>query len=129
VREWAQAKQSFLRNDWALKNLINALPDYFQQVSSAVTRQSEMQDLPELTAEEAKTLVLWSRHPSKIITMMGRGENTIEDHYTFLSWMPHSDAREYGYDSPQARRYTAKEIERYKQLTSQQAVCSAQRAG
>ncbi len=48
VREWAQAKQSFLRNDWALKNLINALSDYFKQDKATTSGQTEQEDLDKL---------------------------------------------------------------------------------
>ncbi len=114
VREWAQAKQSFLRNDWALKNLINALPDYFKDTSSAVVQQQEM---PEPTGKNASELVLWSRTMSPIITMMARGENSVEDHARYLDLMTHEEAWEYGYDHPNARHYTSAEIEQYKQLS------------
>lgn len=110
VREWAQAKQSFLRNDWALKNLINALPDYFKYASS-VTQQLTMPELPALTAEEAAQEVLWSKTPGKI-------GSDIASFWRILEWMPKSEACKHYYSEDSA--FSTEEIEQYEQLAGQQ---------
>lgn len=112
AREWAQAKQSFLRNNWALKNLINALPDYLKEVQ-ACAQQPTRAELPALTEQEASRLVLWTKTPGKI-------GNDIASFWTILKWMPESEARKYHYRQDGA--FSAEEIEQYEQLSKKVAV-------
>jgi hypothetical protein len=112
VREWAQAKQSFLRNDWALKNLINALPDYFKQTTPEASKPQP--EMPELTEEEAEELVLWTDDPSGAIALHGTIEQMTRS--GVLKRVPRWKA--VGYDQPGAYHFTAQEEAEYEQLTS-----------
>ena len=51
---------------------------------------------------------------------------TLEQYWHILEWMSEREARKHKYGEYEP--FSAEEIERYKQLTSQQATCIAQKA-